>query len=184
MFLKDHLKEVFYKASLENNKFVKENILKKWVHRFGFDSLNDLLLQNPNLKDQDYEKENEVTQEQMLQRKEDRQNEEENQEQISLIEEYKEDRQNEEENQEQISLIEEYKEERQKLNKAISIENLDIAEEINCKSDNFESTDFNEIISKKESTGENTKNYNISQNLPLPYIKNLRKWINKDNKAS
>ena len=43
MLLKNHLKEVFKKASLENNILLKENIVLKWVHRFGIDSLNDLL---------------------------------------------------------------------------------------------------------------------------------------------
>ena len=57
MLLKDHLKEIFIKASLENNTSVKENILIKWVHRFGFESLNDLLIQAPFLTDEDYEEE-------------------------------------------------------------------------------------------------------------------------------
>ena len=43
MLSKEHLKEVFTKASLDNNSSTKENIIKKWVHRFGFDSLNDFL---------------------------------------------------------------------------------------------------------------------------------------------
>ena len=46
MLLKDHLKEVFNKASFEKNILVKENIITKWVHRFGLYSLNDLLTQN------------------------------------------------------------------------------------------------------------------------------------------
>ena len=44
MFLKNHLIEVFKKASLENNFSLKENIVLRWVHRFGIDSLNDLLI--------------------------------------------------------------------------------------------------------------------------------------------
>ena len=78
MLLKNHLIEVFKKASLENNLLLKENIVVKWVHRFGFDSLNDLLIHSP------------------LQREN---HEEENQEQITLI-----DENHEEENQEQIML--------------------------------------------------------------------------------
>ena len=41
MLLKNHLIEVFQKASSENNILLKENIVLKWVHRFGIDSLND-----------------------------------------------------------------------------------------------------------------------------------------------
>jgi len=44
MLLKNHLIEVFKKASSENNILLKENIVLKWVHRFGIDSLNDLLI--------------------------------------------------------------------------------------------------------------------------------------------
>ena len=78
MLLKNHLIEVFKKASSENNFFLKENVVLKWVHRFGIDSLNDLLIHSP------VRKEN---------------HEEENQEQTTLI-----DENHEEENQEQIRL--------------------------------------------------------------------------------
>ena len=78
MLLKNHLIEVFKKASSENNILLKENIVLKWVHRFGIDSLNDLLIHSP------AQREN---------------HEEENQEQITLI-----DENHEEENPEQISL--------------------------------------------------------------------------------
>ena len=86
MLLKNHLIEVFKQASLENNFLLKENVVLKWVHRFGIDSLNDLLIHSS------LQKEN--------------QREEENQEQISLI-----DENHEEENQEQITLIDENHEE-------------------------------------------------------------------------
>ena len=91
MLLKNHLIEVFKKASLENNFLLKENVVLKWVHRFGIDSLNDLLIHSS------LQKENQL--------------EEENQEQISLIDEVYEENQLEEENQEQISLIDELHEE-------------------------------------------------------------------------
>ena len=84
MLLKNHLIEVFKQASLENNFLLKENVVLKWVHRFGIDSLNDLLIHSS------------------LQRE--NQREEENQEQITLI-----DEDHEEENQEQITLIDEVK---------------------------------------------------------------------------
>ena len=78
MLLKNHLIEVFKQASLENNFLLKENVVLKWVHRFGIDSLNDLLIHSS------LQKENQL--------------EEENQEQISLIDEMYE------ESQEQIKL--------------------------------------------------------------------------------
>ena len=130
MLLKTHLIEVFKKASLENNFLLKENIVLKWVHRFGIDSLNDLLIHSSVLKEKE--------------------NKEENQEQILLINEV-----TEKENQEKIS---------------------------------WELTDLqtsrqNEIISKIKDTHK-IKQYTNTQKSPLPYIKNLRKWINNDKKAS
>jgi len=143
MLLKNHLIEVFKQASLENNFLLKENVVLKWVHRFGIDSLNDLLIHSS------LQKEN--------------QREEENQEQISLIDEVHE------ENQEQI-----------KLELPKTFENI---EETKRESNGLETASSNEISSKNQ-------NYNkINQltetpKLPLPYIKNLRKWINNDKKAS
>ena len=157
MLLKNHLIEVFKQASLENNFLLKENVVIKWVHRFGIDSLNDLLIHSS------LQKEN--------------QREEENQEQISLIDEVHE------ENQEQISLIDEVHEENQeqiKLELSKTFENI---EETNWESNGPETASSNEISSKNQ-------NYNIrnqfieTPKLPLPYIKNLRKWINNDKKAS
>ena len=127
MLLKNHLIEVFKKASSENNILLKENIVLKWVHRFGIDSLNDLLIHSPVQKENQYE---------------------ENQEQISWIDEV-----NEEENQELIRL-----------------------ESLKISSDNqvFNTKqDFNQV-----------NQYIKTPKLPLPNIKNLRKWMNKDKKAS
>ena len=143
MLLKNHLIEVFKQASLENNFLLKENVVLKWVHRFGIDSLNDLLIHSS------LQKQN--------------QGEEENQEQISLIDEVHE------ENQEQI-----------KLELSKTFENI---EETKMESDGLETARSNEISSK------NQNSYKINQftetpKLPLPYIKNLRKWINNDKKAS
>ena len=139
MFLKSHLKEVFKKAALENNFFLKEKILLKWVHRFGIESLNDLLIYSSALK--------------------------ENQEQISLIGE-----ENEKENQEQISLI---GEENEKENQ----------EQIKYESTELQTSLSNEIIIKYKDSNK-IKQYTKIQKSPLPYIKNLRKWINNDKKAS
>ena len=143
MLLKNHLIEVFKKASSENNIVLKENIVLKWVHRFGIDSLNDLLI-NSSLQ-----KEN--------------QREEENQEQISLIDEVHE------ENQEQI-----------KLELSKTFENI---EETKWESNELETASSNEISSKNQNYNK-INQFTETPKLPLPYIKNLRKWINNDKKAS
>ena len=143
MLLKNHLIEVFKKASSENNILLKENIVLKWVHRFGIDSLNDLLIHSS------LQKEN--------------QRKEENQEYISLIDEVHE------ENQEQI-----------KLELSKTSENL---EEINLESNGLETSSSNEIYSKNQKSN-NINQFTETPKLPLPYIKNLRKWINNDKKAS
>ncbi len=143
MLLKNHLIEVFKQASLENNFLLKENVVLKWVHRFGIDSLNDLLIHSS------LQKEN--------------QREEENQEHTSLIDEVHD------ENQEQI-----------KLELSKTFENI---EETKWESNGLETTIINEISSKNQNS--NTINqYTESPKLPLPYIKNLRKWINNEKKAS
>ena len=157
MLLKNHLIEVFKQASLENNFLLKENIVLKWVHRFGIDSLNDLLIHSS------LQKEN--------------QREEENQEQISLIDEVHE------ENQEQISLIDEVHEENQeqiKLELSKTFENI---EETKWESNGLETSSINEISSKNQNSNK-INQFTENPKLPLPYIKNLRKWINNDKKAS
>ena len=143
MLLKNHLIEVFKKASFENNFLLKEDIVLKFVHRFGIDSLNDLLIHSSKLSEKDQEEENE--------------------EQISLIGEL-----SEEENEEQISSISELSEE----------ENQD-----KCELTDVLTARSNEIISKNQDSS-NIKQYTKKQKLPLPNIKNLRKWINNDKKAS
>ena len=157
MLLKNHLIEVFKQASLENNFLLKENVVLKWVHRFGIDSLNDLLIHSS------LQKEN--------------QREEENIEQISLIDEVHE------ENQEQISLIDEVHEENQeqiKLELSKTFENI---EETKMESDGLETARSNEISSKNQNSNKRNQ-FTETPKLPLPYIKNLRKWINNDKKAS
>ena len=128
MLLKNHLIEVFKKASKENNFLLKENIVLKWVHRFGIDSLNDLLIHSP------VQKEN-----------------------------------HEEENQEQMRL-ESFK----------TLENL---EETNCESNYLKISKNNQFFNTKQDSNQ-INQYNKTPKLPLPNIKNLRKWINKDKKAS
>jgi len=143
MLLKNHLIEVFKQASLENNFLLKENVVLKWVHRFGIDSLNDLLIHSS------LQKENQL--------------EEENQEQISLIDEVHE------ENQEQI-----------KLELSKTFENI---EETKLESNDLETASSNEIFSKNQNSNK-IKQFTNTQKLPLPNIKNLRKWINNEKKAS
>ena len=144
MLLKNHLIEVFKQASLENNSFLKDNVVLKWVHRFGIDSINDLLIHVSALREFHHE--------------------EEIQEEITLI-----DENHEEENQEQIRL-ESFK----------TLENL---EETNCESNYLKISNNNQVFNTKQDS--NKKNQYIkTPKLPLPNIKNLRKWINKDKKAS
>ncbi|KGG04068.1 putative Arenavirus glycoprotein [Prochlorococcus marinus str. MIT 9321] len=143
MLLKNHLIEVFKQASLENNFLLKENVVLKWVHRFGIDSLNDLLIHSS------LQKENQL--------------EEENQEHISLIDEVHE------ENQEQI-----------KLELSKTFKNI---EETRLESNGLETASSNEISSKNQNSNK-INQFTETPKLPLPYIKNLRKWINNDKKAS
>ena len=157
MLLKNHLIEVFKQASLENNFLLKENVVLKWVHRFGLDSLNDLLIHGS------LQKEN--------------QREEENQEQISLIDEVHE------ENQEQISLIDEVHEENQEQIKLELSKTFDNIEETKWESNGLETGSINEISSKNQNSNK-INQFTENPKLPLPYIKNLRKWINNDKKAS
>ena len=123
---------------------LKENIVLKWVHRFGIDSLNDLLIHSPVLREY--------------------QQEEKNQEQISLMDEV-----DEKENQEQI-----------KLELSKTFENT---EETKWESNGVETAISNEISSKNQNSNK-LNQYTKTSKLPLPYIKNLRKWINNDKKAS
>ena len=144
MLLKNHLIEVFKKASSENNILLKENIVLKWVHRFGIDSLNDLLIHSSELREFDHE--------------------EANQKQKTLI-----DENHEEENQEQI-----------RLESLKTIENL---EEINYESNYLENSNNNQVFNTKQDSNQ-VNQYNKIPKLPLPNIKNLRKWIDIDKKAS
>ena len=144
MLLKNHLIEVFKKASSENNILLKENIVLKWVHRFGIDSLNDLLIHSSALREYQYE--------------------EGNQEQITLNDENQE-----EENQEQIRLG--------------SLKTLEKLEEKNCESNYLKISNNNQVFNTKQDSNQ-INQYIKTPKLPLPNIKNLRRWINKDKKAS
>ena len=144
MLLKNNLIEVFKKASSENNFSLKETIVVKWVHRFGVDSLNDLLIHSPSIKEN--------------------QNEEENQEKSSLMNEVCE-----EEKQEQIRLE--------------FLRTSQNPEETKRYSNDSETLKRKGILSKNRESNK-IKYSSKEDKLPLPYIKNLRKWINNDKKAS
>ena len=122
---------------------LKDNLVLKWVHRFGIDSLNDLLIHSS------LQKEN--------------QPQEENQEQISLIDE------EHLENQEQI-----------KLELSETLENF---EETTWESNYLRTASSNKISSKNQNSNK-INLFTEAPKLPLPEIKNLRKWINNDKKAS
>ena len=129
MLLKNHLIEVFKKASLENNILLKENTVLKWVHRFGIDSLNDLLIHTPALNEYQLE----------------------------------------EENQEQIMLE--------------GLKTIENSEETNSESNYLKISNNNQVVNIKQDSNQ-INQYIKNPKLPLPNIKNLRKWINKDKKAS
>jgi len=102
---------------------------------------------------------------------------EENQEQISLIDEVHE------ENQEQISLIDEMHEENQEQIKFELSKTFENIEETNCESNYLKISKNNQVFNTKQDSNQ-INQYIKTPKLPLPNIKNLRKWINKDKKAS
>ena len=157
MLLKNRLIEVFKKASSENNILLKENIVLKWVHRFGIDSLNDLFIHVPDLREYKHEDQEQITLMNEL-------DEEENQEQTTLMNEL-----DEEENQEQI-----------KVEVSKTLENI---EETKWELNHLETSISNGIFNKDQNSN-NIKEIPDIRELPLPNIKNLRKWINKNKKAS
>ena len=88
-----------------------------------------------------------------------------------------------EENHEQISLIDEVHEENHekiKLELSKTFENI---KEKKWESNGLEIVNSNGISSKNQNSNK-INQYTKTPKLPLPYIKNLRKWINNDKKAS
>ena len=134
MFLKDHLKDTYQKASFDKNHLMLENIINVWAHRFGPESLNELFVKN--------------------------------QDQFKLTEE---DQAEASQNQINLELL----------------KNVQYEEEIEFKpketktANNTETTDKDIYGSYK-----NESEYKDTEELPLPNIKNLRKWINNEKKAS
>ena len=199
MLLKNHLIEVFKQASLENNFLLKENVVLKWVHRFGIDSLNDLLIHSSLQKENQREEENqeqislidevhEKNQEQISLIDEVH---EKNEEQISLIDEVHEKNQEQislidevhEENEEQISITDEVHEENQEQIKLKLSKTFKNIEETKWESNGIKISSSNKISTKNQNSNK-INQFTETPKLPLPYIKNLRKWINNDKKAS
>ena len=134
MFLKDHLKDTYQKASFDNNHLMLENIINVWAHRFGPESLNELFVKN--------------------------------QDQFKLTEEDQA-----EANQNQINLE--------------FLKNVQYEEEIEFKPKETKTPNNTETIDKDiYGSYKNESEYKDTEELPLPNIKNLRKWINNEKKAS
>lgn len=134
MFLKDHLKDTYQKASFDNNHLMLENIINVWAHRFGPESLNELFVKN--------------------------------QDQFKLTEE-----EQAEASQNQINLE--------------LLKNVQYEEEIEFKPKETKNSNNTEIIDKDiYGSYKNESEYKDTKELPLPNIKNLRKWINNEKKAS
>ena len=134
MFLKDHLKDTYQKASFDNNHLMLENIINVWAHRFGPESLNELFVKN--------------------------------QDQFKLTEE---DQAEASQNQINLELL----------------KNVQYEEEIEFKTKETKKSNNTEIIDKDiYGSYKNESEYKDTEELPLPNIKNLRKWINNEKKAS
>ena len=151
MFLKDHLKDTYQKASFDNNHLMLENIINVWAHRFGPESLNELFVKN---------------QDQFKLTEEDQAEASQNQINLELIEEDQE-----EANQSQINLE--------------LLKNVQYEEEIEFKPKETKTPNNTETIDKDiYGSYKNESEYKDTEELPLPNIKNLRKWINNEKKAS
>ena len=151
MFLKDHLKDTYQKASFDNNHLMLENIINVWAHRFGPESLNELFVKN---------------QDQFKLTEEDQAEASQNQINLELIEEDKA-----EANQNQINLE--------------LLKNVQYEEEIEFKPKETKTPNNTETIDKDiYGSYKNESEYKDTEELPLPNIKNLRKWINNEKKAS
>ena len=132
MFLKDHLKDTYQKASFDKNHLMVENIINRWAHRFGIESLNELCVNN----------------------------------------------------QDQIKLIEEDQVKENQINLEL-LENVQYKEDIEFKSKETKRFNNTEIIDKDIYGSHKYKSeYKETEELPLPNINNLRKWINNNKKAS
>ncbi len=132
MFLKDHLKDTYQKASFNKNHLMVENIINRWAHRFGIESLNELFVKNHD----------------------------------------------------QFKSIEEDQVKENQMNLEL-LENVQYKEDIEFKTKETKKFNNTEIIDKDIYGSHKYKSeYKVTEELPLPNINNLRKWINNDKKAS
>ena len=151
MFLKDHLKDTYQKASFEKNHLILENIINVWAHRFGPESLNELFVKY---------------QDQFKLIEEDQAETSQNQINLELTEEDQV-----EANQDQINLE--------------LLKNVEYEEDMEFKPKETKKSNNTEIIDKDiYGSYKNESEYKDIEELPLPNIKNLRKWINNEKKAS
>ena len=151
MFLKDHLKDTYQKASFDKNHLMLETIINVWAHRFGPESLNELFIKNQNQFKLTEENKAEASQ---------------NQINLELIEEDQA-----EVNQNQINLE--------------LLKNVQYEEEIEFKPKETKTPNNTETIDKDiYGSYKNESEYKDKEELPLPNIKNLRKWIKNQKKAS
>ena len=151
MFLKDHLKDTYQKASFDKNHLMLENIINVWAHRFGPESLNELFVKN--------------------------------QDQFKLIEE---DQAETSQNQINLELTEDDQAEanQNQINLEL-LKNVQYEEEIELKPKETKTPNNTEIIDKDiYGSYKNESEYKDTEELPLPNIKNLRKWINNEKKTS
>ena len=168
MFLKDHLKDTYQKASFDKNHLMLENIINVWAHRFGTESLNELFVKN---------------QDQFKLTEEDQAEASQNQINLDLIEE---DQAEASQNQINLELIEEDQAEanQNQINLEI-LKNVQYEEEIDFKPKESKRLENPEIIDKNSNGSyKNKSEYQEAEKLPLPNINNLRKWINSEKKAS
>ena len=168
MFLKDHLKDTYQKASFDNNHLMLENIINVWAHRFGPESLNELFVKN-----QDQFKLIEEDQSETIQ----------NQINLELTEE---DQVEASQNQINLELIEgDQAEVNQNQINLELLKNVQYEEEIEFKPKETKTPNNTETIDKDiYGSYKNESEYKDTEELPLPNIKNLRKWINNEKKAS
>ena len=151
MFLKDHLKDTYQKASFDKNHLMLENIINLWAHRFGPETLNELCVKN--------------------------------QDQFKLIED---DQAETSQNQINLELTEDDQVEanQNQINLEL-LKNVEYEEEIEFKPKETKKSNNTEIIDKDiYGSYKNESEYKDTEELPLPNIKNLRKWINNEKKAS
>ena len=168
MFLKNHLKDTYQQASFDKNHLMLENIINVWAHRFGPESLNELFVKNQDQFKLIEEDQAETSQNKINLEFTEEDQTETSQNQINL--EFTEEDQVEV-NQNQINLE--------------LLKNVQYEEEIEFKPKETKTPNNTETIDKDiYGSYKNESEYKDTEELPLPNIKNLRKWINNEKKAS